>query len=710
MRRLMLALVLVAAASARAADQATLVADAVSVQSANVLSATGHVEVFFNGQHLTATAILYDKSTDRLSITGPIRIDDGQGNVMVADQADLSADLTEGLLTSARIMLQQKLQLSASQVQRSDGGRYTAMRHVAASSCTICAGSTTPLWEIRAREVVHDAQAQQIWFSDASLRFVGVPILYLPLLRVPDPTLDRATGFLTPKIRTSTALGTGVLVPYFIALGPSRDLTLTPYITSGGGSTVNLRYRQAFAHGTLTMTGALTSDQTLPGDMRGYLEGTGSFDLGQGYTLAFHGITVSDDAYLLDYGISETDRLDSTASITRVQREAYFSGQLSGLHSLREGESNTTQPAALSDFVLHRRFVPAILGGEGGFQLQAHSLYRPSDVSVDTNGDGISDGRDMARLSVRGTWQRTWNFANGMNLSSGLDAEADFYRIGQDVIYTGHPTRERATGGVALRWPWIKSTNTGTVHLIEPVVQIVSSPHPDTSIPNEDSSLVEFDESNLFGLDRFPGADAFEGGTRVNLGVNYLRTDPAGWTAGVTAGRVLRTETLDQFSAPSGLSGRNSDWLMSWSLDNPGHLGALSRVLLNDNLDVAKAEVLVHLDRPKLSMSGGYTYVLADPAENRNEDVRELVLDSTYRVTGNWTAHVTDRYDLTTQSTAQAGLKLNYQNECLLVDLSISRRYTSSTSVQSSTDFGLMVELLGFGGRAAQGPQHQCRK
>lgn len=710
MRRLLLALTLLVAASARAGDQASLVADQLTVLSANVLQATGHVEVFFKDQHLTATSVIYDRATDHLQIIGPIRLDDGKGNVMLADQAELSADLTEGLLSSARIMLQQKLQLAASAVQRSDGGRYTAMRNVAASSCTICAGSTTPLWEIRAREVVHDAQAQQVWFSDASLRFAGLPVLYLPILRVPDPTLDRATGFLTPKIRTTTALGSGLLLPYFIVLGSDRDLTLTPYLTSGGGSTLNLRYRQAFTHGAITLNGAVTTDQTLPGEARGYLEGTGSFDLGRGYQLAFHGITVSDDAYLVDYGISDTDRLDSTVGITRVQRETYFSGQLTGLHSLREGESNTTQPAALSDFVLHRRFVPAILGGEGGLELQAHSLYRPSDISIDTNGDGIADGRDMARLSVKGNWRRNWTFDNGMQLSSGVDAEADFYRIGQDNYYPDQPYRGTATGGLALRWPLMKADAKGVVQVIEPVVQIVSAPNPDSSIPNEDSALVEFDESNLFSLDRFPGADAFEGGTRVNMGVNYLTTSPEGWSAAATAGRVMRLEDLDQFSDPSGLSGRTSDWLVSGSIDNPEHIGILSRALLDEGLNLTKGEVLVRLNRPKLKLSGGYTYILADAEENRTQDVRELVLDSTYAVTSNWTAHLTDRYDLATESTAQAGLKLNYQNECLLVDLSVSRRYTSSTSVAPSTDFGLTVELLGFGGSAAQGPQHMCRK
>jgi LPS-assembly protein len=145
-------------------------------------------------------------------------------------------------------------------------------------------------------------------------------------------------------------------------------------------------------------------------------------------------------------------------------------------------------------------------------------------------------------------------------------------------------------------------------------------------------------------------------------------------------------------------------------VDSPGHLGLLSRFLLNQDLTPSKAEMLFRIQRPKINLSGGYRYILADIAENRDQDVRELVLDSTYDMTGNWTAHLTNRYDLVSESTAQAGLQMTYRNECLLVDLSVSRRYTSSTSIEPSTDFGLMVELLGFGGSAAQGPQHQCRK
>ena len=691
-------------------DAATLVADAVTLQSPTVLQASGHVEVFFKGQHLTASAITYDKAANRLQITGPIRIEDTKGEVLLADQASLSADLTEGLLTSARIVMQQKLQLAAAEVLRSDGGRYTAMRQVVASSCSICKGSATPLWEIRAREVVHDAVTRQIWFSDATLRFMGVPVLYLPILRIPDPSLDRATGFLIPKLKTTSTLGTGVLLPYFIVLGPSRDILLTPYLTTSGNRTLNLRYREAFASGTLTVEGAATRDSIKPGVLRGYLQANGAFNLGRGFILSINGITVSDPSYLSDYGISSADRLDSTVALTRVQRNLYFSAQATGFQTLRAGEQTATQPAFLTDLEFHRRFLPAILGGEGEFELQTHSQYRPSTLAIDTNGDGIADGRDLGRITLKGDWRRNWTLPSGIEVSAETNAEADFYTIRQDVIYAGYPYRATATTAVELRWPWVKPGKDGSSQMIEPVVQLVAAPAPDSAIPNEDSTLVEFDESNLFALDRFPGADAFEGGARLNVGLNYLRSSATGWTYGATAGRVLRFSDYGQFSAASGLQGHSSDWLLALQASAPAGIALTTRMLAKDGLVLRKGEVRLDVNRPNYTLSGGYELLPADLAESRPVPVRELVLDGSYNLTGNWTARLNERYDLVAKRHAQSGLSLSFKNECLSADMSIARQYAASTSVTPTTTFGLQVALLGFGGSGSQGPAKVCRR
>lgn len=712
MRRLLLALVaLISLAQlAVAQDRATLVADSVTVTTDSTLIASGNVEVYFQGQRLTASQITYDRAGDRLVVSGPIRIDDGKGNLFLAEQADLSADLTEGLLVSARLVLNQRLQLAAAQLVRSEGGNLTAMRRVAASSCTICEGDLTPLWEIRAREVVHDAAARQIYFSDASLRFYGVPVLYLPTLRVPDPTLERATGFLMPRLRSTTALGTGLKLPYFLALGPSRDLTVTPYFTLQGNQTVELRYRQAFRTGGIIVEGAVSRDDLRPGMSRGYLLATGQFDLGSDYLLTFKGISVTDPTYLLDYGVGEADRLDSQIALTRVRPDLNFSARLISFQSIREGETNRTLPTTVTDLSYERRFKPPVLGGVAGIRLDSHSDYRSSRSPLDGNGDGVADGRDLVRLGLSADWRRNWTTTNGIALAAMAAGAVDGYSIVQDGAFAGRPLRSSGALGVELRWPLVRSAANGVSHLIEPVVQFVSSSAADPTVPNGDSTLVEFDDGNLFALDRYPGADGVEAGARVNMGLTYRREDPQGWSLAATLGRVVRAQDLDQFSAASGLAGQNSDWLLAWSLANQGGLALTNRIVMDDSLALTKGELRFDFASSAVDLSGGYEYLLADASENRSETASEIVLAAKRNLTPNWAANLNTRYDLRADRLARAGLELDFRNECIELTLSLSRRYTSSASVDPSTDFGLSVELLGFGGGSANGPARVCRR
>lgn len=690
-----------------AQDRATLLADSLSIVGSNRLVAQGNVEILYQGQILRASSLMYDADTDRLTITGPIRIEDGKGNIILADQADLSSDLQDGILTSARVVLANRLQLAAAEVRRSEGGRFTGLVSVTASSCKVCGGQV-PLWEIRAKSVLHDADAQQLYFTAAQLRFAGVPVFYLPRLRLPDPTLDRASGFLIPKLSSSTSNGFGFRLPYFLTLGPSRDLTITPFVTTKSGRTVELRYREALKRGYYTIKGAFSKDQLTDGPVRGYLEGEGQLALPLGFTASANGILVSDGTYLSDYGISNTDRLDSRLIVSRTQRNSFIEGQVIGFQSLRAGEGDGTLPAAISDLVFHRRFNGGPIGGQGGFMIEAHTHFRPSDESQDLNGDGIADGRDLGRLSFSADWRRNWTLENGMILASMGEVYADYYAISQDAVYGGRRWRTHGVWAAELRWPWSKTGASGAVHLVEPVLQLVLAPKDDGSIPNEDSALVEFDEANLFDLNRFPGTDGKEAGIHLNIGGNYLFDAPSGLSLGVTAGRVLRLDDPAQFSNASGLSGTKSDWLLAMSVNSASALAFTGRALLDDTLTPTKTELRFDLTEENYALALGFTDLSADPAEDRDVDTQEIVLASSYDLNGNWTALADARYDLATDSAVSTGAGLAFLNECLKVDLSVSRRFGSSTSVRPATDFGLTVELLGFGGGNV-GPARQCR-
>ncbi|MCV2864286.1 LPS-assembly protein LptD [Albidovulum sediminicola] len=692
-KSLLLSLWLLAATPLAAQEAATLIADRIFLTGTGTLTAQGHVEVFYDGAHLTAGAIIYDPEADKLTIEGPVRLDDGRGVLLLADGANLSRDLTDGILESARMVIDQQMQIAANAVVR-EAGRYTRMERVVASSCEVCPSNPTPLWEIRAERVVHDQEERQLYFDHAQFRFLGVPLFYAPWLRIPDPMLDRATGFLLPRIRSTSTLGTGVKIPYFVTLGDSRDVTLTPYL-SGRTTTLELRYRQAFVNGKVEVEGAMSRDDILPGEDRGYLFGTGSFRLQNDFVLSGELRLVSDDSYLLDYGVSDDDRLRSGIDMTRTRRNEYIAGSLANYHSIREGDSNSTTPTGLAALIYERRFAP--FGGEGGFRFQTRGFYRPSNEDTDVNGDGVADGRDVARASVGLDWRRNWLLNSGIVASGMFDLSADFYAISQDASFPGTITRATPTLGAELRWPLIKSGTNGAVHVLEPVAQLVWTPDTDKRVPNEDSALVEFDEGNLFSLDRFPGLDLRERGLRANLGVSWTRYDPDGWTLALAGGRVLREEDLGQFTASSGLDETASDWLVSGQITIPDGLTFVGRALFDDDLSITRNSLSLSWQRPDYGLSASYLMLVDDPAEDRPEDTSELSLAGSWQVSEGWRGRLEGRHDFTASRTAYAGLGFEYRTECALIDLSLSRRFTSSTSVTPTTDFNLSVTLGGIG-------------
>ena len=45
---------------------------------------------------------------------------------------------------------------------------------------------------------------------------------------IPDPSVERRSGFLQPQFNNSETLGSSLHIPYFKTLGPNKDLTFKP--------------------------------------------------------------------------------------------------------------------------------------------------------------------------------------------------------------------------------------------------------------------------------------------------------------------------------------------------------------------------------------------------------------------------------------------------------------------------------------------------
>lgn len=687
---------------ATAQGAATLVADNVFVPAdGESLIAEGNVEVFFDGTRLSAQRITFDQSSDRLIIEGPIFIVAGDGAIITADEASLDPQLRNGILRGARLVLDQQLQIAATQINRVEG-RYTQLYQIAATSCHVCANGDTPLWEIRAQRVIHDTEEQQLYFDNATFRVAGVPLLWLPRMRLPDPSLDRATGFLIPSIASSDTLGTGIKLPYFIRLGDHRDLTLTPYV-SQTTATLEASYRQAFLRGDIEIEGAITEDD-ISNDARAYIFAEGVFDLGADVVLRFDVEYASDRNYMLEYGYSDKDRLDSEISLERVRDRDLTRIDLTYYSSLRDTEVSEKLPPLLAGVDWERRITPT-WGGTLTMTSDMQAHYRETN-EVRTVVNDLA-GRDVARIGVGTAWNRSHITDFGLVMDGTIGADLDYYNVSDDAL-VGDSFRSTLYTQTTLRYPLIRRSQ-GATHVIEPMVQLAWSDVQGDAVTNEDSAAVEFDQANLLSLSRFAGEDAVETGLRGAVGLTWTRAGNNGWDSTLTVGRVYRAQADTNFSSSSGLGQTSSDWLIAGQLQTPSGLSLHSRLIVDDQLDINKVETLAGWSGGKLDLTASYIFLPADAAESRPSDVSEWTIDSSYTFDDVWSMGFDIRYDVVSDSPTEAGLAVGWQNECVTVDFSVSRRFTTSTTLTASTDFGFTVGLNGFSaGRSITESSHQC--
>lgn len=663
-----------------------LVADSVFVTGDNRLTARGNVEALGDDTRLLADEIIYDATQDRVFVKGPIRIYQGKDIVILASDAELDTDLRNGLLRSARLVLAQRTQMAATQINRVDD-RYNVLTKTTVSACRVCNSDEPPLWSIRARRVVHDETERQVYFDHATLRVRDVPVFYFPHLRMPDPTLDRARGFLIPTVRTTSLLSYGLKTPYFIPIGRSKDLTLTPYLSSET-RTLEFRYRQAFKTGRLEFNGAVSDDTVIPDETRGYLFAEGRFELPRDYVLSFDLKATSDVSYLKEYDYSDADRLNSDITLRRARRDENTRFAILHFQSLRDGEDNKLLPTEVVIAETERRYFPAALGGELRTSAEFHAHYRES------NADTI--GRDVARAHADMLWRRNWTLGSGIRTAITGELAFDAFRTYDDSSVDEFEYGLAPTLAAEMRYPMSKVGADGATYVLEPVAQVAWTGGSQLDVANDESTRIEFDEGNLLSLSRFSSYDRREYGLRSAAGLNWSRHSKDDWRATFTIGQVYRNTANADFTQSSGLSGTTSDFLLAGQFANPNGLAVSGRTLIDTDGSLSKAAARLGWSNERLWVDASFFWLNEDAAEDRAEVLSEWVVDSSYRMSRHWTGLFDWRFDAGSGRTAEAGVGLEYRNECLQVELSLSRTFSTSTTVQSDTKFGLSVSLLGF--------------
>jgi LPS-assembly protein len=123
----------------------------------------------------------------------------------------------------------------------------------------------------------------------------------------------------------------------------------------------------------------------------------------------------------------------------------------------------------------------------------------------------------------------------------------------------------------------------------------------------------------------------------------------------------------------------------------------INRALFDQQLDFTSNELSLNWRGDMADVASTYTWLEADPAEGRDENLAEWAVDAGYRFDSDWTAGVNWRYDFAEAEPTRAGLSLGYENECIDVELLGLAPLHHHGHAGPATEFGLTVALNGFG-------------
>ena len=213
-------------------DQARMLVEAQELvynEKTNTVEARGDVQINYQGRLLEADRVIYNRTTNRVYAEGHARLTEADGTVLRADRFDFTEDFKNGFVESLRVTGSNRTYFSSPRAERSEG-ETTTFENGTYTACEPCKDNPDrpPLWQVRAKRIIHKNDEQMVYYEDATLAFLGIPIAYVPFFSAPDPTVKRKSGLLAPHFVYKPQLGFGVGVPIFWDLAPNYDLTFTP--------------------------------------------------------------------------------------------------------------------------------------------------------------------------------------------------------------------------------------------------------------------------------------------------------------------------------------------------------------------------------------------------------------------------------------------------------------------------------------------------
>jgi LPS-assembly protein len=715
-------------------DNIVMQADSVTEDRKTLITvAEGNVEVRYKGKALRADRLIFDQNKQSMRAQGHVQIIDETGAVTFADEIEGDDAFDNGFATGFSIRMGKNAVATASSAIRSDGNRNT-LQQMVFTACPVCAdGKTDPTWQIRAREAVLDQDEQMISYSDAVLEIKGVPVFYIPWFSHPDPSSKRRSGFLIPDIGRSSKLGVNYEQPYYWAISPSQDLTVSPMISQNVNPLVKLGYRKRFFSGEVEFNGSGTyesdfngeGDKLGPKEWRSHIYGRGLFAINKDWRWGFGVEHQSDDLYDMRYDIDGEDDLRGlyASQPRQLMTQLYTQGQTPDFYfeagsyifqGLREGDIDKEFPK-VAPAIFTEKVFDFGKAGQLATNFSAAALFREERELIPAGNPATTADDDTRLNSIRASTTADWGtqlvVGPGLVVEPFAQGRGDFYNY---IVNKGagrvNESRFLGVAGTQVSFPFVRRGETVDV-VIEPVAMVAYGT-PDanklvnpaalrtdptyglTEIPNEDSLVFEADESNLFKPNPITGYDLWEGGARAAVGLNTSALIGKDVEVSALIGRRWREDADPAFNDLSNLANEKSDYVASVKLNLGKFASISSRMRLDDSFNVNRIDLSAGANFLGFSGDARYFKVVKNASGSEDEGI---AWGGSYKITQHFAAFARQNRNITLGQDILTTLGINYEDECARFSLFYERKGGTDRTLGPSEGIRFEYALTGLG-------------
>lgn len=694
-------------------------ADTVLYESeSEIVTADGRVRMDTDGNYLAADRVVWNRKTGQVRAEGNVVVVNPEGDKLVGEDVTLTDDLRDGTIRNLLVVLESGGRIAADSGTRTNG--VITLDNAVYSPCPVTTPDgcpKNPSWKITATRVERDPSTGRIKFRGGRLSLFGLKLPLLPIFSVgAGGDGGGVTGALFPDIAYSSNNGLELALPYYWRIAPNRDLTITPHVYSKTTPAIEAKYRQLTSLGAFQVGGFLTyskvddPDPTDPTpdtrrDIRAYVEANGKFQFNPYWSLTASLRAATDKTVTRRYDITRDDVLRNFIEAERISPNAYISIAAWAFQGLRVDDVQKSIPVALP--AIDARFLlDDVIGGRVELQANSLAIIR-------------SDGQDTQRAFASAKWDLRTLTGMGQEVIFTAFARGDVYHTDESAstsvaAYAGEDGwhfRGIAAGAVDIKWPFIGAAFGGTQRLTPRVQLVVTPPTQNLSIPNEDARAVDLEDSNLFALNRFPGYDRWEDGSRITYGVEWSLDRPNVAINTIVGQSYRLTRKPSIFPDGTGLTDRFSDIVGRTRVRFGDFVDLTHRFRLDkDNLVPRRNEVDLTVGTRETYAQIGYLKLNRDidPAIEDLRDKEELRLAGRVKFARYWSVFGATVIDLTGKQEDPLSLAdgyepvrhrlgITYEDECLELGLSWKRDYERIGEFRKGNTFALRLSLKGIG-------------